>query len=276
MQLANKLPLVKNMRMKMRSALCLSVLVLAPAMALATEITTPSGGWNRTGLVDKVDKPAVAYPYSPIERGAQTKRSLIRGKIAAASAARTPHQLVVNGNPLPLQTDKEGSYARPYLFGSGSNSVELKSPDGKSVKRVQFYETDNGRPRPAIRVICAWNDTEAEIDLHVITPDAQHAYFGHPVLTNGGGLDVDSVDGPGPEMFTMTSPMRGNYHVYINYWGKLGAGGYHFDETKRNREVITAHLTLVFNENTPKEKREEFILPLRSIGDLILVKSFTY
>ena len=252
--------------------LCL-LLALPPAMA--TEIASPSGGWNRTGLVDKSGEAAVAYPYSPIDRGAQTKRSIIKGHIAAAGNKR-PHQLIVNGNPMPLMSDANGRYARPYLFGAGSNSIELKNPDGKSLKRVQFYETDRSRPLPAIRVICAWDDTEAEIDLHVLTPDGQHAYFGQPLLSNGGGLDVDSVDGPGPEMFTMTSPMRGNYHVYVNYWGKLGAGGYHFDESKRNREIITAHLTLVFNENTAREKRETFVLPLRSIGDLILVKSFVY
>ena len=87
---------------------------------------------------------------------------------------------------------------------------------------------------------------------------------------------MDSVDGPGPEMYTMTSPLRGAYHVYVNYWGKLGEDGYHFDESKRQRQIITARLTLVFNENTAREKREELVLPLRSIGDLMLVKSFIY
>lgn len=260
--------------MRMPWKLLLPLLAMTSAYA-ADEITAPSGGWNRSGLVDKTGQPAVAYPYSPIDRGAQTNRSMIKGSIAAAGDQRA-HQLVVNGNPLRLTTDANGRYARPYRFGAGSNSIELKSADGKSLKRVQFYETNNGQPQPAIRVICAWDDTEAELDLHIITPDGQHAFFAHPLLTNGGGLDVDSVDGPGPEMFTMTSPMRGNYQVYINYWGKLGAQGYHFDESKRNREMITARITLVFNENTPREKREELVLPMRSIGDLLLVKSFIY
>ena len=74
-------------------------------------------------------------------------------------------------------------------------------------------------------------------------------------------------------MFTMTSPTRGNYHVYINYWGKLGDNGYHFDETGRRRHIITARITLVFHENTPHKKRASMVLPLRSIGDLTLVKS---
>ncbi len=255
---------------------CLLTLLCAGATAQNSELSAPSGGWNRNGLVDRSDEATLAYPYSPIDRGAQKKRTMIRGRIAAAGKQREPHQLVVNGNPLPLEVDEDGRFARPYVFGAGSNSVELKSPDGKSVKRVQFYETDSNRPRPAIRIICAWDDNQAEIDLHVLTPDGQHAFFAHPLLSNGGGLDVDSVDGPGPEMFTMTSPLRGAYHVYVNYWGNFGANGYHFDEKTRKRDIITARITLVFNENTAREKREVLVVPLRSIGELMLVKSFTY
>ena len=80
-----------------------------------------------------------------------------------------------------------------------------------------------------LRVLAAWDDNQAEVDLHIITPDGQHAYWAHPTLTNGGGLDVGSVDGSGPEMFTMTSPLRGSYQVWINYWGNFNASGYHFD-----------------------------------------------
>lgn len=98
--------------MSMPWKLCLPLLAALPA--LATEITAPSGGWNRSGLVDKSGQAAVAYPYSPIDRGAQTKRSIIKGRIAAAANQR-PHQLIVNGNPMPLMTDTEGRYAHPQV-----------------------------------------------------------------------------------------------------------------------------------------------------------------
>lgn len=260
----------------MKSPWPLWLFLLSLTPAVAQELTSPSGGWNRKGLTDQSAQPTVAYPYSPIDRGAQVNRSMIKGKIAASKDKRVRHQLVVNGNPMPLASDEAGYYARPYRFGAGSNSVELRSPQGKSMKRVQFYEAERGGAQPVIRVICSWDDPDSEIDMHVITPDGQHAWWARPVLASGGGLETDSVDGPGPEMFTMTSPMRGNYHIYINYWGKLDENGYHFDETGRRKQIITARITLVFNENTPREKRESMVLPLRSIGDLKLVKSFLY
>jgi hypothetical protein len=116
----------------------------------------------------------------------------------------------------------------------------------------------------------------AEVDMHVLTPDGRHAFWARPVLQGGGGLDVDSVDRPGPEVFSMTGPPRGAYHVYVNYWGNLGPGGYHFDESTRGVPVIETRVTLVTYENTPKEKRETFVIPLRKIGDLTLVKSLLF
>lgn len=254
----------------------LLALASASAFAQATDVKAPVGGWNRAGLTDKSQELAVNYPNSLIDRGAQKSRTMIRGHLAKASTRRPFHQLVVNGNPTPLYTDEEGRFARGYTFGSGSNSIEIRSPDGKSLRRVQFYEADRSRPQPTLRVIAAWDDNQAEIDLHVVTPDGQHAFWAHPFLTNGGGLDADSVDGPGPEMFTMTSPLHGAYQVWVNYWGNFGSEGYHFDESTRQRPIITARVTLVFNENTARERREDVVVPLRSIGELTLVKSFLY
>lgn len=255
-----------------------AALLLACQLAHAqdTSMTTPIGGWNRAGLTDRSEELAVNYPYALVDRGAQRGRRMIQGQLDKVGKGRAFHKLVVNGNPTPLYTDEYGKYARAYSFGSGSNSVEIRSPDGKAVKRVQFYEADRSKPQPMIRIIAAWDDSQAEVDLHVITPDGQHAFFAQPALSNGGGLDPDTVDGPGPENFVMTSPMHGLYQVWINYWGNFGADGYHFDENTRQRPVITSRITLVFNENTPRERRESFVVPLRGIGELTLVKTFRY
>lgn len=261
----------------MRLALLLAFAIAAPpAGAQHAALDSPVGGWKRAGLVDRSDELAVNYPHSLVDRGAQKTRTMIRGRLASASTKRPFHRLAVNGNPTPLYTDDEGRFARGYAFGSGSNSVEIRAADGKPLRRVQFYEADRSRPQPALRIIAAWDDNQAEIDLHIITPDGQHAYWASPFMNNGGGLDADSVDGPGPEMFTMATPLRGNYQVWINYWGNFGDSGYHFDESTRQRPIITSRVTLVFNENTSRERREDVVVPLRSIGELTLVKSFQY
>lgn len=253
----------------------------APETAAVTEtasaeLSGPTGGWRYHGLLGTPDEVRVAYPTPPIDRGGQRGRSLIEGRLRGIDATRRAQTLAVNGNPLPLYADAEGRFARPYAFGAGSNSVAVMSAEGEVLRRAQFYEANALKTPARIRIVLGWDDPGAEVDLHVLTPDGQHAYWADPVMSNGGGLDVDSVDGPGPEVFTMTAPLRGTYAVYINYWGNLGAGGYNFDEGSNDRDMITTQISLVFNENTVNERRETFLVPLRAIGDLQLIKSFDY
>ena len=274
-----------------RLAFCSLLAVIAlGARAQPVELTTPPGGWNAAGLVDRSDQSAVAYPYNLIDRGSQKYRTLIQGRLKnlvlnqalyqandktkSRLPPKAPYTLVVNGNPMPLYTGPDGAFARPYAFGSGSNSVEIRHNAGGAGKRVQFYETSKDRPKASLRIIAAWDDNQAEIDMHIITPDGQHAFWAQPVLQGGGGLDADSVDGAGPEMFSIAAPRRGTYHVYINYWGNFSDAGYPFDEKSRQKPLITARITTIYNENTLRERRETQTVPLRKIGDLILVKSF--
>ena len=237
-------------------------------------LDSPRGGWNYSGLIDHTDETRVAYPTPPIDRGAQKNRTLIAGHLRSAGQDRKPATLIVNGNPMVLYTGEGGRFERHYAFGGGSNSIEIKT--GVNGKRVQFYEANANKAAAQLRIICSWDAPEAEIDLHVLTPDGQHAFWASPVLDGGGGLDVDSVDGPGPEMFSSNAPLHGAYHIYINYWGNLGAGGYNFDASALEKPVITTRITLIFYENTAKERRESFLIPLRKIGDLNRVKSFMF
>ncbi len=236
-------------------------------------IQTPSGGWNYAGLTDNSERANVAYPMPPIERGIQKYRTMIKGAIKGTKE-RKP-LLIVNGTPMSLNTDENGNFSRFYAFGAGSNSIEVTS--AKGTKKVQFYEANPNKAAAKLRIVCTWDSPETEIDMHIITPDGQHSFYGNPSLREGGGLDGDSVDGPGPEMFTSIAPMHGAYHVYINYWGNYSMSeGYNFDRTKLEKPIVTAQVTLIFYENTVNEKRETFTIPLRKIGDINLVKSFIF
>jgi uncharacterized protein YfaP (DUF2135 family) len=149
----------------------------APAALAQVELERPTGGWNASALTDRSEEIAVAYPPALIDRGAQKYRTLIKGRLRKPGSERS-HLIVVNGNPMPLYTGEDGAFARPYVFGFGSNSVEVRSPDGRERRRLQFYEASPTRPQARIRVVLAWDDDQAEVDLHVITPDGQHAFWG--------------------------------------------------------------------------------------------------
>ncbi len=250
--------------------------------ASALEYHGPFGGWNYSPTEQPNADVSFAYPTPPVDRGGQRNRSLIRGRIlndieqaqAKRDTVKRPARLIVNGNVMPLYTDEHGRFARPWAFGNGSNSIEIKSSSGTVLKRTQFLEANPGKAAAKLRIVTTWDDPQAEVDLHVLTPDGQHAFWASPVLTGGGGFDVDSVDGAGPEIFSSIAPVPGNYSLFVNYWGNFGESGYHFDESTRQQPIITARITIIWNENTAAEKRESLVMPLRKIGDLMAVKSF--
>lgn len=242
----------------------------APAAPGRAELDAPLGGWRnssgeRTRYVQKV-----TYPASDVNaEDEDSPLGLIKGRIAASPKsgvdAEQPLTLVVNGVSMPLKTD-QGEFERPYAFGAGSNSVEILAPDGRSLARTQFYEAYREKPSPKLRVVLSWGSDGTDVDLHVITPDGGHGFYGNRVLENGGALDVDVTTGFGPEIFSMPAILPGTYLVYVNYYG-----GYDSDE-----QLTTGRITVITGEGTPDEKMETITVPLRHPGDLALVYSFSY
>ncbi|WP_338849810.1 DUF2135 domain-containing protein [Massilia sp. W12] len=259
----------------MKTLACLCLLYSSAVLAQSgVALDNPAGGWRYEEAQADRQGSGYAYPYSPIDRGRQDGRTLIQGRLQELGRqGRTP-LIVINGNPMPLYTDKDGRFVRPYAFGAGSNSIEIRSK--QQTYRMQFYEAKANRQQAAIRIILDWDEPQAEIDLHVITPDGQHAFWARPQLEGGGGMDLDSVDGAGPEMFSTTAPKRGLYQVYLNYWGNLGNAGYHFNDINRKAPIITANVTLVLHENTGREKRMHYVAPIRKIGDLQKITAFIW
>ncbi|MDR3087194.1 MAG: DUF2135 domain-containing protein [Azoarcus sp.] len=153
--------------------------------------------------------------------------------------------------------------------------VKIKSPESESLQRLQFHEANPTHPPAQIRAILPWDDDQAEVDLHVISPDGQHITWFNLWLKSGGGMDVDSVDGAGPEIFSVASAMREPYQFYVNYWSNFGNEGYHFKETRQKR-IITCRLTLILNENTANERRESFVVPLRKVSDLTHIRTLMF
>jgi uncharacterized protein YfaP (DUF2135 family) len=266
----------------------LAALSFACASPLAAQNTTPqagdkvadldgpTGGWVHSGLTNELEHYTSAYPKPPVDRGRQKYRTLIEGRLREHMDDRKPPTLVVNGNAMPLYADEQGHFARPYAFGAGSNSVELISADGATHQRLQFYEAYGDKTQARMRAILSWDDAKAEVDLHVISPEGHHAFWAEPQLAEGGGLDVDSVDGAGPEIFSSAAPEHGAWLFYVNYWGNFSQAGYNFDNAAHQRELITARLNLIYDENTVNERRETFVVPLRKVGELTLIKAIHF
>ena len=244
---------------------CSIPLMLLPVWAQAqVTIDAPRSGWRNSAGASEEYTQAVNYPAASVNlQPGQAETAQIRGRIAGAIKGK-PATLVVNGVAMPMEVGEDGSYGRPYGFGSGSNSVEVRSPDGRSRARTQFVDSYQGKTQARLRIVLSWDSAGTDLDLHVVTPDGGHAWYGNRVLKDGGALDVDVTTGYGPEIFSSAAPVKGNYHVYVNYYG-----------SGENTAVLTvARLSIITNEGTPRERMQSFQVPMRAAGELTLVKSF--
>jgi len=258
---------------------------LPPTMAAdAIKLETPIGGWRSgaPGGEDESFSQTVNYPASSVDTPpGQANTARISGQIKGTPKNNEPGQLIVNGVSLPLKLDEEGRFDRPFSFPNGSNSVEVRSADGQQRHRTQFLNTSGGATPAKLRVLLTWDSDGTDLDLHLVTPDGAHIWYGDRAAANGAALDVDVTTGYGPEIFAMPAPIKGQYLVYVNYYG----GGYRGDEDEEGdgepveqvqQALTTAKVTVITEEGTPSEKMETFVVPMRAVGELTLVKSFSY
>src|SRR5262252_280010 len=96
---------------------------LAALYALQTEapqepstIELPRGGWRQSAGESTGYLQPVYYPASTVNTENANPAALISGHIK--SVPKLPPTLVVNGTPMPVHVDENGSFARPWAFGS--------------------------------------------------------------------------------------------------------------------------------------------------------------
>ncbi|CBL45961.1 Hypothetical protein HDN1F_23780 [gamma proteobacterium HdN1] len=270
------------------------------AEPVSISLDAPLGGW-RVGNRDKASYlQNVHYPPSFVNSNAdQSDTARIRGVISttpkSAEAKGNPSPqgneeqkaiLIVNGIGMPLRVGEDGRFDRPYTFPTGENSVEVRAADGRTA-RTQFYDTGGGATPPRLRIVMSWDSNNTDLDLHVVTPNGEHAWYGGRVLKDGSALDVDVTTGYGPEIFSSPAPQSGPYLVYVNYYG----GGYRWRTEVDNPDsdsdsgseayepkaaLTTLTLSVVFEEGTVNERVQTFFAPMRAPGELTLISRFIY
>lgn len=86
-------------------------------------------------------------------------------------------------------------------------------------ERVQGVSVKIGDPQFTM----IW-DTDADLDLHVIEPGGSEIFWEERRGKKGGELDVDDVDGQGPEniYWRVGDAPRGIYQWWVHYYGGFG------------------------------------------------------
>ena len=70
-----------------------------------------------------------------------------------------------------------------------------------------------------MRITMTWDADNTDIDLHVVEPSGEEAYYSHNRTTIGGRVSRDFIQGYGPEDYMLRKAMRGAYTVKAKYYG---------------------------------------------------------
>jgi hypothetical protein len=185
--------------------------------------------------------------FGPVERGQQRTLTVdcsARGGPArvigvSTSGSADPYFSVAPVNTTDLLSGQavtiSVTYAPDGLPSTHFGSLTVSYSGGNGAATVDVpLEGDVVPPPPtatAISVILRWNSDDTDVDLHLVQPGAlafspEDCYFANSApdwsvpgdTSDDPFLDVDDVDGRGPENINLNATPAGNYRVMVHYY----------------------------------------------------------
>lgn len=110
----------------------------------------------------------------------------------------------------------DGTFQQAVSITSGENTIQVRANSAEGNTGLSEVVTCVGTfPAPDIEVTLTWNTPTSDLDLHLWTPLGEHCYYGD-MHTTEGFLDIDDVEGYGPETYTAESAFLGGYVLMVN------------------------------------------------------------
>ena len=104
-----------------------------------------------------------------------------------------------------------------------------------------------------MRIVMSWDADATDVDLHVIEPSGEEAFYSHNRTQTGGMVSHDITQGYGPEEYTVRKAQPGTFKIYAHYYGSS-------QQKLIGPATITA--TVFSNFGRPSEKKEVLTLRL--------------
>ena len=140
------------------------------------------------------------------------------------------------------------------------NAVEW--PDGKKPAIPEFDAAYRRDLPMKLRIVMSWDADETDIDIHVLEPNGEEAYYGNRRTAEGGFVSEDVTTGYGPEEYLKKELESGKYKVLSNYFAS-------HQTALTGATTVTA--TVYTDWGTAQEKRQVLTLRLDKPKDKHLV-----
>ncbi len=102
--------------------------------------------------------------------------------------------------------------------GTNTIDVYVEDENGNKVGGSNAYTLNANIPVRDLTVTLTWDTDGTDMDMHVYSPDEQHAWYNNKLGITGAFIDVDDTDGFGPETFTMENATAGQWVVKVRYF----------------------------------------------------------
>ena len=118
-----------------------------------------------------------------------------------------------------------------------------------------------------VRISMAWDADATDIDLHVVEPGGEEAFYSHNRTTRGGLVSRDVTDGYGPEEYLIRAAPPGLYAIKAKYYGSR-------QQTFVGAATVTA--TVFTDWGRATEKRQTLALRLDKPHDMVDIGSIVF
>ena len=113
-----------------------------------------------------------------------------------------------------------------------------------------------------LRIVMSWDADATDVDLHVVEPSGEEAYYAHNRTKKGGLVSRDITDGYGPEEYLIRKALDGPYAVKAHYFGSS-------QQTVTGPATVTA--TVFTDWGRPTQSQQVLTLRLDKTKDTVEV-----
>ena len=179
----------------------------------------------------------VTSPESGASIGGYT--TTLHGTISSAEVIIEEIAIYIGGTKYPADVDSNGDFSIPVALNKGDNYLFFetygRNSNGDLIQisptnmDTQQYILKVSAPASVILMSLTWDKNDTDLDLYVIDPTGDYSCYYNKVTNDGGELDLDDVNGYGPEHWTLmesdTVRYGQPYRLRIHYYNDNGHGG---------------------------------------------------
>ena len=118
-----------------------------------------------------------------------------------------------------------------------------------------------------LRIILSWDADNTDIDIHVLEPNGEEAFYQNRRTASGGFVSQDITTGYGPEEYLQFKGQNGIYKVLTHYYGS---------SQQKLTGPATATATVYTDWGRPAEKRQILSLRLDKPKEKVTVGEITF